>query len=381
MRSLRLASLTIALAVVSLGAAHADQPAAFRIGGDLFVAGAVVTVAEPIEGDLFAAGETVELRGRIGGNAHLAGRDLRLDAQLRDDVYAAGYDIRLAGPIAHDVTAAGYSVAVGAPEVTIGGNLRVAGQTVRVAGRVTGHAMIAADVIELDGVIAGDADLAARTIRFGDGARIGGTLRYTAPEQLEVPPAVATPERVVARVATDLARPGTDVARASRATGLGWFLGLLVIGALLLALFRRRVGPVTARMRGHPKRAVGWGFVTLSVLIGANFVLAASVVGLIVVPLVLLAFPLALLVGYLLGVFALGERLWLAAGRLPVSGWLPRVGLLAAALALFYLVGLVPYLGWLLGLLVTLFGLGGLVLAGGSALVPPPPSQQPIAAG
>src|SRR3954454_18063108 len=96
-RNVRLAGLPVALPAVGLGAARADQRAAFRIGDDLFASGALVTVAEPVEGDLFAAGETVELHARVGGTAHLAGRDLRLEAPLGADVYAARYDVRLAG--------------------------------------------------------------------------------------------------------------------------------------------------------------------------------------------------------------------------------------------------------------------------------------------
>jgi hypothetical protein len=65
--------------------------------------------------------------------------------------------------------------------------------------------------------------------------------------------------------------------------------------------------------------------------------------------------------GYLAGVFVLGEKV--GARLMPAATTGRRVLVLAAALLAAAVLGAVPFLGWLISFLLTVFGVGTLVEA------------------
>ena len=74
-------------------------------------------------------------------------------------------------------------------------------------------------------------------------------------------------------------------------------------------------------------------------------------------------YPVLLLVGYLTGVWSVALRARQALVGTP-SGSRPAMLLwLAGALVVVLLVGIVPFLGWMISAWITLAGLGGLTLS------------------
>lgn len=380
--------LTLLLLVAAPPLAAAED-GVLRLGDDVFAAGNDVTINSihagdggtfPVVDDVFLAGDRVALTARplagfaalppaIGGSAHLAGRRVAVEAGVAGDVYAAGYEVTTVLPVEGDATLAGYEVTAG----PVAGDLRAAGRRVTLAGPVGGYAALAGDRVTVDAPVAGDLALTAREVTFGPEARVGGRVILIA-EAGE--PVVAVPDRVapadrverVTPVEAD-ARPDVPAAipRPAPAADRG-FGATLVTLALLVALVTLaalllpdRMARARTQLLARPWAALAVGAAAISALMGSVILAASTVVGLVLVPILLLAIPVAGLAGYVVGAHALGVRITAALGlaapvTAPAQARAAAAGVLALALA-----GLVPLLGWIVLLAVSLAGLAMLV--------------------
>ncbi|MCR9152337.1 MAG: hypothetical protein NXH83_19425 [Rhodobacteraceae bacterium] len=144
-----------------------------------------------------------------------------------------------------------------------------------------------------------------------------------------------------------------------------FLMGILVVtivAAVVAALAPQTVAHLRARILDHPGRAIMAGFVGQSVLIGGGILFAMTVIGILLLPAAMLAAGLAGLAGYVIGAYALGVAILRASGRrLPEDtgdrALAAGVGALAAGI-----VGLIPLLGWIFILVLTLAGIGAIVL-------------------
>jgi len=358
------------LLAIAVPAAAQDGPDEGRavFGGDRYIAGSDIAVEEDTARDLFMAGETVAVDAPVAGSAHLMGRRLSVSEPIGGNLYAIGYALDLDAPVAGSVTATGAELRL-SDEIT--GNLRASGWEIRLDGPVAGSAILAAGQITLNASVAGDVALATDDLRFGDDASVGGTLTIYAedPDSVTVPDSVAPATRVEVLQADSFEESHggtwTGAERPSLGTQIGRFLfGVLIVTGLavgLAALMPDRVAELRERSVEHPGQSLWSGFIGLSTLVGAGFVASLTIVGIILLPAAILLAVLAMIGGYVLGVYVLGGTAWNAMGRAtPVSlGQKAMMALTGAVLAA--LIGLIPFLGWLFALALGLVGIGAVL--------------------
>lgn len=337
----------------------------FRLGNDAFHAGSTVVHAAPGADDLFMAGETVRVEAPVEGSAHLAGRRIELDAGIGGGLYAAGMDLDLRGAVEGDATVSGYTIELREP---VAGDLRAWGANVTIAAPVGGNALIGGDQVEIDGVIAGDVHLSGREIGFGPEARIEGALTLVAekPDRIEVPEAVIAPERITREVAEYGPHGKGPMQEVGWGAVILKLIGGIVLTAALAALIAGIWPGQMAQMRHmmleHTLRALGFGFVGLSSLIGATVLLAMTVIGLIVAPAAAVAAFLLGAAGYIIAVYAFGVGLLKLFGRDVPENLRQRALAAAVGAVVAGLIGLIPFLGWLFVLALSVSGAGVLVL-------------------
>lgn len=357
--------LSVFLTVLLWLAAPALAEAGFLgIGGDVYRAAQTATHDTGEADDLFIAGETVRASAPVTGTAHVAGRWLTLKGTIGGDLYAAGMTIRVEAPVEGDATVAGYDVTLG----EIGGDLRASGSKLALDGPVGGYALLAGEDLRLGGPIGGDVHIMAREVAFGPDAKVDGRLvLYEAdPGELEVPDHVAPADRIERR---SLSEWESELG-AIRPPGIGeiiarYLMGIVVvagIAALVAALAPKKLADIRAQLLVHPARSLWYGFLSQSTLIGAMVVLAVSVVGLLVAPAMAVLAGLTAFAGYILGAYAFGVALLQTVGRPLPAQWSERAiaGALGAAVAC--LVALIPFVGWLFVIALTLAGVGAAVL-------------------
>jgi cytoskeletal protein CcmA (bactofilin family) len=377
------------------------------VGGSLFAAGQTIAVNGEVQGSVYAAGSSAILGGAssVGRNVYYAGFGLEQQpgSQVQRDLITAGYQALLSGAVERNVSAS-----VGALVISgeIGGDVRA-----DVGAPDAGGFMFFAPPGAPAAVPLG--------IRVTEGAEIGGQLTYVSPEAQEDAIGAEPAEGIVYQ--TPVPDAGQEAQRRDgRSLGLivvQWIIArlrdlvtLLLLGALILWLWPRWLYRAADVVASQPLLSLGWGVIVwLLGYIGAAIlafliVLAAILLGIVtlgglafaVLGIGFSALGLAftifwLSVAYiskLVVAFMVGR--WIVRGlsrreepRTEVAtppgeepgpeaaprrverprsvaedGWSLVVGVL-----IYVLLRAIPILGWLIGLVVTLFGLGALFMA------------------
>jgi cytoskeletal protein CcmA (bactofilin family) len=361
--------LLLPILLIAAGPALADTERQ-TIGGDLYVAGSGTADASA-ERDLFVAGGTVTARGTVGQDGHFLGMDVEIEAEVTGDVYAAGGTVTLRAPVGEDLTAAGFSLRTD-EDSRIGGNARLAGGSVVVDGPVAGALLASGGEVALNAEIGGDVRILAGKVSFGEGARIGGRLDYSAPEEVAIPASVIDPARVsftrseewerVAQTSRDWAGreyptlPGASAVFGFLLVTIGFFV---VLAAAALALAPERIEAMRREALARPWLALLGGVLGLATVLGLAPVAVMTVVGLPLLPAILLLALLLWILGYALGVYTVALRIWTGMGGAEpaIAG---RLAVFAAGLLVAALLNVIPFAGWALNFTLVLFGIGAI---------------------
>lgn len=355
--------LILSLLLPTLAVAQ-DDPEFLKLGGDLYGGGSAVVVTDAAAVDVFLAAQDTTLAGPITGSAHLVGQNVIIAQPVAGNAYAAGQTVTLSGPITGSATLAGQTVTID----NIGRNLRAFGQSLSLNGTVGGAALVAAQSVTFNNTIAGDVSVNADVINFGPAAKIGGTLTvyHADPVSIEVPEGVVPAERIIRKTVEQWSEDAPTTIGVNRETiWRGIFSSIVTItllAAILAALIPEKLAQMRATFLSRPLRSFWFGFLTLSAAIGTTVVLAISFIGLLATPLsVILAIVIGI-AGYIVGAYALGVGILSMIGRETPVAWVERALAAAVGAVVIAIVGLVPFVGWLVVLAVTLTGLGALCI-------------------
>jgi len=298
-------------------------------------------VEYPIDGDAVLAAGSIDVRGRIG-----------------EDLRVAGGFVTLAGPVQGEALVVAGSIAFG-PDSDVGGRAWLAGGDVAVAGRFRRDVKVYARNILVLGHVTGDTHLFGTTIELLPTARIDGNVTYVSNTPIKIHPGANVMGKITrepGRLPT-LRMPGWPPFRPLL------MFGLLAAGALLLALFPRFTASTVQTVRGSPLGSLGLGTAIFFSLPPVILLLVISIIGIPIALVLAGVYAAALLAGFLMAAFFVGERLLqLARRRTVATGYWARVGALAIALIILWLVRHIPYAGGLLILLALVIGLGAMAL-------------------
>ena len=324
---------------------------------------------------------------------YAAGENLNLKAQMKDDVYLAGLNIDISGPVDGDVIAVGSKVVINSE---IKGNLRVIARTVILNGKVDKNVTILSEMVtisagaeigqslivagsnleingkinkniyggasnlSLNGEILGSAYLAmepAGNLILYPQANIHGNLEYTAKRTAEIKTGakIGNQEKFTAwQMETK-----SPVKQKFSLFFLTWWiaglLGALVVGLVLVIIFKDYTLKVEKQIDKNILMAILKGLVYLIVTPIALVIMAFTIIGL----------PLAVIMGVLYGIILyltkifvgiyLGEKLIrLIKKKIEI----PLLWSMICGLVIIYLLCLIPYFGWIIKLIVVLWGLG-----------------------
>jgi len=319
------------------------------VNGDVIVAGNIVTIAGPVAGDVIAVGNIVRVTGPVGGSVRVAGSTVQIDGEVDRNVWAVGSSVTLSSDskVGWDVYSAGATIEVKSP---VGGNVWAAGASI-VLGNTVGKDVKAA--IDTEGKMV-----------LYPGAKVAGDLVYKAgsEEQLEL--------KEGAEVAGEISKKAivipdrSDWEKVFGVTAIFFkiisFFSLLVIGLVLVTLAPKIIVQAKDEMVKRPAQSLGWGFVFLVVVPVAVVLLMITIIGiplaLIIVPFYIIALYLSkVLVGFTIGLLILDN---LTKDK-KYKGSLVRP--LALGLLILLIIVSIPYIGWLIKLLLVLWALGAAI--------------------
>ncbi len=335
----------------------------------------LVAAEETIADTLIAAGETVEINGTVEGDLIAFGRRVIIHGRIGGQVITGASSISIDGDVAHSVLAVGQTVDLS--PMRIGGNLYGFGEMVNTgaqatieqnaivfAERATFAGPVARDIVafgehvEVGSTVGGALTAYAQGITLLASARIGSDLRAHVPDADNI--SIAPGAVIGGELVTDIDQPTAH--KSPYATGEYYLLQLLrfaaafVTGVVLLVLV-----PALQRVS-----LTGASDVFRTSAIGLLALVATPIIA-IIVAVTIIGIPVALvsLLLWLAGLYLakvvlaqfIGTRLVEASG-----GTRHFAVAFAAGLALVILLVNLPFIGGLLNALLTICGLGMLVL-------------------
>jgi cytoskeletal protein CcmA (bactofilin family) len=328
------------------------------IDDDLYITGGEITVDGTINGDLVAFGGAITVNGSVNGGVIAAGGTVVLNGKVARAVRAAGGDLSISGAVGGDLVVAGGQVKV-TSTASIGGDVLLGAGSVRIAGPVRGYIKGGSGDVVLSSEVGEDVELGVDRLTLASTAVIRGDLTYISEDEASVQPGSQVMGQTTHRLPE--ARP-EKLAPAFGIVGrvLG-FVMALIVGIIIILVARRRASSIADSVRDKPWQSLGWGALVLIATPIAILLVLITVIG---IPLGLIGLALYLIALYLAQVFValtIGSLILRRSAADENQGLL--IGALAIGLAILSLLGLIPYLGFFIGLATVIFGLGALVVS------------------
>ena len=395
---------------------NADLPAGEVVDDDLFIAGDNIVIDGTVNGDLFVFGQNIEFNGVVNGSLITGGQFIEINGEVAGSVYVGcnAATVGSTASVGRNFYFGGFSLNV-ADGAQINRDLAFGGYQALLDGAIGRDIYAGAGALEIGGSVGGDVNaevgdpdesmqtmpffsfmpagspaLVPPGLRISDSAEIGGSVKYTSNTdqsgEIDTSPAGgivhSTPE-LGADVTFDQPTQVTPTVNV-----LGWllqrareFVTLLALGALVLWLIPDMLNKVINKATSEPLPSTGWGLVTV---IGGY--LGAAVLGGLVLALAIFFGVLTLgglgrtitgvgfsSIGLAMAVFILlvtyGSKLVIAfwVGKFSLEKTFPqhaesKVWPLILGVVIYVLFRAIPVLGWIIGAVVTLIGMGAMWL-------------------
>jgi cytoskeletal protein CcmA (bactofilin family) len=339
------------------GSRSVTVPASQVVNGDYFAFGRTVEISGTINGDLYASGGQVVIDGTVNGDVLVAGGRVSLSGTVSQDVRAAGGQVTISGAVGRNLTVAGGQVEL-APSAVVRGGLVAAGGNVDLSAPVTGAVKVAAGTLTVANRVGGNVDAAVGTLRIASRADIQGDVNYWSRREASVSEGARISGKIVRNVPSK--RP-----RLFPAVFFAWvvfvsvnFLSTLILGLLSLRFLPRFHQSVVTTLSERPWSSLGIGFFAAVVLPVVCSLLFATVVAIPIALILLTAFFIVLYWARIYAIGRIGE--FILARLRPASS---RASAFLLGLFVYYLLAIIPFIGWLVVPLVMLFGLGAELIA------------------
>jgi hypothetical protein len=113
-------------------------------------------------------------------------------------------------------------------------------------------------------------------------------------------------------------------------------------------------------IQARPGQVFLLGVVGLSMLFGMVPIIALTLFGIPLLPIVLLAIITVWTFGYALGAYAVAQRMMQAFGGKEEANSLIRLGAFAGVLIMVAILNFIPFLGWIINYTLVLLGIGAM---------------------
>lgn len=338
---------------------------------NIYRAGGNVRLAAPVKGDFYAAGGRVTVDQSVAGDATLAGGAVTVRAAVGEDLRAAGGDINIESTVGGELYASGGNITLSNAAV-VADAATLYGGNVNIEGKINGPLTVYAQKVIVNAEVARDVEINAEEIELGPRAKLGAALRYPANAQFKTAEGVVIGGAITRGDSMNGRRdthPDREWHGEMMGAGPSWagaaasFIALLATSALFLLVFTGFSQRASYRTRTTPWPALGAG---VAVLLGTPMLAMLLMITLIGIPLgiaLMMLFPLMLLMGCVVGVFSISQRVQQAVEKETLNtGIAARLGFFALTLLLVLLLGSVPFIGALILVAIMLLGTGACAL-------------------
>jgi cytoskeletal protein CcmA (bactofilin family) len=333
------------------------------IDDDIILFAQNIEIDGSVIGNVYAFGQTVRITGDVGGSVYTGGASVTVDTRALETIWAGGGSIEVLGNVNRNAILAG-------GQVHIGGNAHIAkdlgayGGRLSVEGSVDGTLRGNVDKLMLSGK-SGRVKIKAEEVTVKSSAEIPGDFIVTSINE----PVVE--EGAIIGGEQQLLKPEEKEGGAflaSLAPTLAFLFAMIkililvakiIVGILLIALFRRFVRRIMDTLISRTWLSLGWGF--LGVI--------AFPVAVVILFFILIGYPIGVLGAYLYSILwylssifvalVIGEKIvQLFKKNGEISLYLSFI----IGILILFVVGFIPILNVLVKIFTLLFGFGALML-------------------
>ncbi|HQU07566.1 MAG: hypothetical protein B7X04_01295 [Parcubacteria group bacterium 21-54-25] len=329
---------------------------------NVYLVSGSVTVATSTLGDLTAIGGSVTTSSFVGGDALLAGGSILLQGRVVGDARLVGGQVTVSAPVGGDLAVAAASIEDTAAHAR---RIFAVGGTVRLESGSRGAVTVYGNDVYLSGTFDGNVHISAlNTLTLAPHTVIHGTLRYEASEVALIPDSASVDGGVTYTGASFL--PTSQEAAAFALAGIGIFflvriLGALIIAGLLAGLFpvftNRVANDVLKKSARHVLLLLLLGFGVLVATPVLIILLALTFVGLGIAFILGAAYALLIILAIAYAGIISGAALSRALMKRPYTTWRDAI----FGMLVLMLVGIIPFVGGIVTILLTCLAAGALV--------------------
>jgi cytoskeletal protein CcmA (bactofilin family) len=346
-------------------------PAGDVINDDLYLFGANITVDGTVNGDVIVFGNRITINGEVNGSVIGAGQDIVVGGRVKDSVRMAASNVDINSAIGGDLVTAASRVTI-AQSGSVGRDLLVAAAAVQVNGPVAKDIRGSAGKLMINSSVGGNVDVEGDEVKLEPAASIAGNLTYKSEKKAEQAKEATVGGEI--KHTTPPPQPKPSAETLGQAIGglvaatVGFIVILLLVvvvikyaaalltGIVFILLARKYIPGLVGTLKSSPWPCLGYGALVLFLAPVAIAIAFGLVIG---IPLGLAALALYLLAVYLGHIFTglfIGK--WLLRQHADANSTGKLIAALALGLLIVYICGIIPFIGWLTGLAVVLFGLG-----------------------
>ncbi len=325
-----------------------------------FAAGDSVRLMGTINNDAYVAGGTVDVDGTVNGDLMIAGGTVSIRGSVLEDMRVAGGTVTISGVVNGNVTVAGGTVTID-DDAQIDGSVIAGAGTITMLGPVGQEAVIGAGTAVLNGPVGADVRAGAGELTVGPDSRIAGNLTYHSENPAVIEQGAVVSGETVFKKVSPPQMPSKEQQRntAQAVFFTGKFFSLVIlflIGFIFSRLFPIHTKHIVGTVQKEKLKSIGIGFL---IFVAAPILALALILTLIGIPFAVLLMFMYFLLFYTAKVFVALFIGTVIMKRLSTSKSV-SLALLVGLIAHLILT-VIPFLGWLIGGVITLWGAGAYV--------------------
>jgi len=262
------------------------------IDGNFYAVGNNLTIDGEVKGDVICAGQLVTINAKVGGDILCLADTLNINSAVNGNVRVVGKNIIFNGSATRNLNVAASNLIIG-KEAIIGWDAVVAAATSEIRGTINGNLQGAFGKLLLAGEVAKNVELKMGPnsnsdknqmgLTVSDEAKIDGDLIYSANHEGSI-----NKNRVNGKIVRNPYQNDTRAWFAAYAVGrLIAIFSALILGLILISLWRDKIVKLTDKLKKAYWPAIGWGALLVIFIPIACLLLFITILGI----------PLALILG------------------------------------------------------------------------------------
>lgn len=331
--------------------------------GTLLITGQNVTVSGEVNGDVICAGQSVQVNAAVHGDVICAGQTVNVSGEVDGSVRVAAQTLTVNGVILRNLTAV--SQTFNMQNATLAGELWIAGNSLNVEGDVGGDVLAAANTLNITGsTVNGSIQSVVNNLNIDRNTSIAGNINYTSENDIKVAEGATIsgtikkqqPEKTTSRNRDDNIWQKSQRHWTSGIPMLVFTMGLALLGVFLWPdIFRK----ANQKLGKYPLRAFVYGAVALFVTPFVALMLVVTIIGIpfavlgLIIWIIMVSLSRILIAGYI------GQKI---VNNLVKDYRSNLVLEVPVGLAAIWLFGMIPLIGWLVSMMVLIYGAGIIIL-------------------